>query len=109
MGSFRREAFGGTSCDLHVIEQRFGHKYIFFLIHCIYIVYVSSYYSKCGLSCPLFSCLVWPKVLATLVSLLFALPGLPWEKPIKHLETFSGTMEVTKHEWLDRGRVQKRW
>ena len=39
----------------------------------------------------------------------FRFAGASLEKPIKHLETFSGTMEVTKHEWLDRGRVQKRW
>ena len=43
------------------------------------------------------------KVLATLVSTMFTIPSLNWENPIDHFETFSGAMEVTKHEWLDWG------
>ena len=33
------------------------------------------------------------------MSLLFAVPGLSWDTPGQHLETFSGDMEVTKAEW----------
>jgi hypothetical protein len=47
-----------------------------------------------------FGCAVC-KVIATLVSLLFAVPGLDWEKPSQHVEAFSGCMSVTKAEWED--------
>ena len=40
------------------------------------------------------------QVLATLVCLIFSIPSLQWDRPIEHFETFSGCMEVTKHEWL---------
>ena len=41
------------------------------------------------------------EVLATMVTAMFAVPGLQWDKPGHHLETFAGCMEVTKHEWMD--------
>ncbi|CAL1129927.1 unnamed protein product [Cladocopium goreaui] len=40
-----------------------------------------------------------PVAIATLVTLLFAVPGLDWSSPGDHLECFSGQMEVTKAEW----------
>lgn len=36
-----------------------------------------------------------------MVTAMFAVPGLQWDKPGHHLETFAGCMEVTKHEWMD--------
>ena len=39
------------------------------------------------------------QVIATLVSLLFGIPGLSWDKPAEHFECFAGQMEVTKAEW----------
>ena len=38
-----------------------------------------------------------------LVNMVFSIPDLNFEKGWDHMETFSGDMEVTKHEWLDRG------
>jgi len=43
------------------------------------------------------------EVLATLVSMMFSIPHLNWDQPIDHFETFAGCMEVTKHEWMERG------
>ena len=37
----------------------------------------------------------------TLLSLLFQVPGLDFEKPLDHFEAFSGKMSVTKAEWQD--------
>ena len=39
------------------------------------------------------------QVVATLVSLLFGIPGLSWDAPADHFECFAGEMEVTKAEW----------
>ena len=39
------------------------------------------------------------QVFATLIALLFSVPGLDWTSPADHLEVFSGDMEVTKAEW----------
>ena len=36
-----------------------------------------------------------------MVTAMFAVPGLQWDTPGHHLETFAGCMEVTKHEWMD--------
>lgn len=41
------------------------------------------------------------KVFATLVSLMFQVPGLDWTQPLEHFECFSGDMEVTKAVLLD--------
>ena len=38
------------------------------------------------------------KVIGTIVSLLFGVPGLTWEKDLFHLEVFAGQSEVTKAE-----------
>ena len=35
------------------------------------------------------------------MNLLFSIPNLNWDHPTQHVETFSGAMEVTKHEWMD--------
>jgi len=40
-----------------------------------------------------------PIAIATLVSLIFAVPSLSWDRPEQHFEAFSGQMEVTKAEW----------
>ena len=49
--------------------------------------------------------MIWnlAEVLATLISLLFAVPGLSWDSPIDHFECFSGKMEATKAEWRVSG------
>lgn len=39
------------------------------------------------------------QVVATLVPLLFGIPGLSWDAPADHFECFAGEMEVTKAEW----------
>ncbi|CAK8991732.1 unnamed protein product [Durusdinium trenchii] len=44
-----------------------------------------------------------PVVVCTLVSLLFTVPGLPWDRPIDHLEVFAGKMAVTLAE-VEAGR-----
>ncbi|CAK9087531.1 Uncharacterized protein SCF082_LOCUS41379 [Durusdinium trenchii] len=43
-------------------------------------------------------------VIATIVALVFGIPGLDFERPIDHFETFSGTMAVTRGEW-EEGRA----
>lgn len=46
------------------------------------------------------------EVIATLVGLVFAVPGLDFEKPIDHFEAFSGSAEsmaVTRGEWEEWG------
>lgn len=40
-----------------------------------------------------------PKVMATLVNLMFAIPELDWSSPGDHFETFAGAMSVTRAEW----------
>jgi len=37
----------------------------------------------------------------TLVSLMLNQPGLSWQNPSSHVETFAGMMSVTKGEWQD--------
>ncbi|CAK9009789.1 unnamed protein product, partial [Durusdinium trenchii] len=49
-----------------------------------------------------------PAVIATLVGLVFAVPGLDFEKPIDHFEAFSGSAEsmaVTRGEWEEGRRA----
>ena len=41
-------------------------------------------------------------MIATIVALVFGIPGLDFERPIDHFETFSGTMAVTRGEWEAR-------
>lgn len=48
------------------------------------------------------------EVFATLLSLLFQVPGLGFEKPLDHFEAFSGKMSVTKAEWHD-ARIISTW
>ena len=46
-----------------------------------------------------------PKVVATLVSLLFSIPGLDFDHPKQHVEAFSGCMSVSKGEWNEAGTI----
>ena len=41
------------------------------------------------------------EIFATILTLLFQVPGLEINKPLDHFETFSGKMSVTKGEWND--------
>lgn len=45
------------------------------------------------------SILFAPKVICTLVYLLFANPQLRWDSPGEHVELFAGCMSVTRAEW----------
>jgi len=48
------------------------------------------------------------EVFATIVSLLFQVPGLQFDKPLDHFEAFSGKMSVTKGEWNETHTTLKR-
>lgn len=41
------------------------------------------------------------KVFATLVTLLFQVENLSWDRPFDHFECFAGDMSVTQAEWAD--------
>ena len=41
------------------------------------------------------------EVFATVLSLLFQVPGLEFNKPLDHFEAFSRKMSVTKGEWSE--------
>lgn len=43
----------------------------------------------------------YTQVIASLVALLFQIPGLDFSQPIDHFEAFSGKMSVTKGEWSE--------
>ena len=62
----------------------------------IYILYVHQ-----ERSLAILALLGQVKVFATLVSLMFQVPGLDWTQPLEHFECFSGDMEVTKAVLLD--------
>lgn len=62
------------------------------------IFFVVVHCGACSSWCPDIA----DQAVATLVSLLMALPGLDWDRPIEHLECFSGDMSVTKAEWQAR-------
>jgi len=46
-----------------------------------------------------------PLVLATMINMVFSIPHLQWDQPIDHVETFAGSMEVTKHEWMENRKA----
>lgn len=65
------------------------------------------FHSAPGIQNP--SILVAPKVVCTLVHLLFANPELRWDSPGDHVELFAGCMSVTKAEWQVWGYKSVNW
>ena len=94
MGFSRAEAPSCTNC---VLDFQSVHVYALFVKVWSFIVKESfgKHTYVCIQNSP------HTEVLATLVSMVFAIPGLEWDEPIDHIETFAGAMEVTKHEWMD--------
>lgn len=48
------------------------------------------------------------QVFATMISLLFQVPGLDFTSPLDHFECFSGEMSVTRGEWNETGSANRR-